>query len=192
MLILSWPFFVLIPVCGDVDLCFDVCNGGGVDVWKRWDCDKSSKCKRTLFSSNSRRSLHDWGFEWVLSDCEWVLKSQKTYISWCWWFHKSFCWHWHSCFCLACLRTQDRNWHSPWWPYFSSVNDFAISFVEQMQVLVIVTSFLLRCFRCTYFSLIHYSTQSVRRREKHCSCSSRTTQTCTHVWKGSTGRNSFI
>ena len=98
MLILPGPFlFVLIPAFGDVALCFDVLHRrGGVDVCKRWDCDESTKRKRTLISSNSRRSLYDWG--WVLSDCEWVLKSQKVYINWCLWLHKSFCWHWHSCF----------------------------------------------------------------------------------------------
>ena len=132
----------------------------------------------------------------ALSDCEWVLKSQKAYISWCWWLHKSFCWHWHSRF--AVLWPQDRKWHSPWWPCFSSVNDFAISFVEQTQVLVTTTSFLFRCFSCTCFSLINYSTRGVRRREKHCSCSSieghqwlhrsRTAQACTHLCKGSIGR----
>ena len=196
MLILPEPFFlvVLIPACGDVALCFDVCSGGGGDVCKRWDLDESSKRKRTLLSSNSRRSLYDWG--WALSDCEWVLKSQKAYISWCWWLHKSFCWHWHSCF--AVLWPQDRKWHSPWWPCFSSVNDFAISFVEQTQVLVITWSFLLCCFSCTCFSLINYSALSVRRREKHGSCSSieghhwlhrsRTAQACTHLCEGSIGR----
>ena len=110
--------------------------------------------------------------------------------------HKSFCWHWHSCF--AVLWPQDRKWHSPWWPCFSSVNDFAISFVEQTQVLVITSSFLLCCFSCTCFSLINYSALSVRRREKHGSCSSieghhwlhrsRTAQACTHLCKSSIGR----
>ena len=62
---LNLILFVLIPACGDVALCFDVCNGGGVDACKRWDCDESSKRKRTLLSSNSRRSLHDWGWGFV-------------------------------------------------------------------------------------------------------------------------------
>jgi hypothetical protein len=123
---LNLILFVLIPACGDVSLCFDVCNEGGNDTWKRWDCDESSKCKRTLLSSNSRLCLHDWG--WVLSDCEWVLKSQKVYIIWCRWLHKYFFWQWHSCF--AFLWPQDRNWHFPGWPCFSSLNDFVISFVE--------------------------------------------------------------
>jgi hypothetical protein len=65
-------------------------------------------------------------------------------------------------------------------------------------VLVITSSFLLCCFSCTCFSLINYSTLSVRRREKHGSCSSieghhwlhrsRTAQACTHLCKGSIGR----
>ena len=184
---LNLILFVLIPACGDVALCFDVCNEGGNDTCKRWDCDESSKCKRTLLSSNSRRCLHDWG--WVLSDCEWVLKSQKVYISWCRWFHKYFCWQWHSCF--AFLWPQDRKWHFPGWPCFSSVNDFVISFVEQTQVLVITASFLLRCFSCTFSECV--------RREKHCSCSSieghqwlhrsKTAHACTHLCKGSIGRS---
>ena len=174
--------------CGDVALCFDVRNGGGNDTCKRWDCDESSKCKRTLLSSNSRRCLHDWG--WVLSDCEWVLKSQKVYISWCRWLHKYFCWQWHICFVF--LWPQDRKWHFPGWPCFSSVNDFVISFVEQTQVLVIAASFLLRCFSCTRFS-------ECVRRDKHCSCSSieghqwlhrsKTAHACTHLCKGSIGRS---
>jgi hypothetical protein len=65
-------------------------------------------------------------------------------------------------------------------------------------VLVTTTSFLLRCFSCTCFSLINYSTRGVRRREKHCSYSSieghqwlhrsRTAQACMYLWKGSMGR----
>ena len=74
-------------------------TGGGGDACKRWDFDESSKRKRTLLSSNSRRSLYDWAC--ALSDCERVLKSQKAYISWCCWLHKSFCWHRHSCFCRS-------------------------------------------------------------------------------------------
>ena len=37
----------------------------GGDACKRWDRDESSKRKRTLLSSNSRRSLHDWGWGFV-------------------------------------------------------------------------------------------------------------------------------
>ena len=186
--------FVLIPACGDVALSFDACNEGGVTP-------ASDEIVTNPASANELCFLQIHGAlcmteDEVLSDCEWVLKSQKVYISWCRWLHKSFCWHWHSCF--ACLWPQDRKWHSPWWPCFSSVNDFAISFVEQTQVLVTTTSFLLRCFSCTCFSLINYSTRGVRRREKHCSYSSieghqwlhrsRTAQACMYLWKGSMGR----
>ena len=37
----------------------------GGDACKRWDRDEFSKRKRTLLSSNSRRSLHDWGWGFV-------------------------------------------------------------------------------------------------------------------------------
>jgi hypothetical protein len=56
---LNFILFVLITACGDVALCFNVRNGGWDDTCKWWDCDESSKSKRTLISSNSRRCLHD-------------------------------------------------------------------------------------------------------------------------------------
>ena len=194
MLILPGHFFVLIPACGDVALSFDACNEGGVTP-------ASDEIVTNPASANELCFLQIHGAlcmteDEALSDCEWVLKSQKVYISWCRWLHKYFCWQWHSC--SAFLWPQDRKWHFPGWPCFSSLNDFVISFVEQTQVLVTTTSFLLRCFSCTCFSLINYSTRGVRRREKHCSYSSieghqwlhrsRTAQACTHLWKGSIGR----
>ncbi len=173
--------------CGDVTLYFDVHNRGGNDTFKRWDCDESSKCKRTLLSSNSRRCLHDWA--WVLSDCEWVLKSQKVYISWCGagGFTNIFADSGTALLPFSDLKIASDTFQGD----LTSHQSMTSSSLSQTQVLVITTSFLLRCFNCTFSECV--------RREKNCSCSSieghqwlhrsKTAHACTHLCKGSIGRS---
>jgi len=89
----AWTFFflfVLIPACGDVALSFDACNEGGVTP-------ASDEIVTNPASANELCFLQIHGAlcmteDESLSDCEWVLKSQKVYISWCRWLHKYFCW----------------------------------------------------------------------------------------------------
>ena len=81
--------FVLIPACGDVALSFDACNERGVTP-------ASDEIVTNPASANELCFLQIHGAlcmteDEALSDCEWVLKSQKVYISWCRWLHKSFC-----------------------------------------------------------------------------------------------------
>ena len=80
---------------------------------------------------------------------------------------------------------------SPFVSHYLTVTLLTTSFLQQRG------GWLLQAM--TYFSLIHYSTQSVRRREKHCSClghhwlhRSRTSQASTLLFEVSIGRISFI